>query len=171
MVIRSPNYPLSYPHNLQTEPCQWTVTALPAGRLQCNFTDFDTEEDYDVVSVCEGDSCCPSSVAAEFSGSLLSLPRYTSTAPSLTFRMTSDGILNRRGFALSCSPLATAPVTTPLRTLPPRTEPPPTELPVTTTPSPQTTPPLSTLPLTFPTPITTTDVTGMYINVWHCVRL
>ena len=172
VVIKSPNYPLSYPHNMQTAPCDWTITVPPASRVQCNFTDFDTEEDYDVVSMCEGEACCLSSVVAEFSGTLLSAPHYTSTAPSLTIRMTSDGIVTRRGFSASCSPRASVtmpptapppvitppPVTAPPLTPPPGTTSPPTESPGTTPPHtepPGTTSPLPTIPFTFSPPVTT----------------
>ena len=131
VTITSPNYPGGYPRNLQDGPCQWTISSHSGGSVRCNFIDFATEASYDVVTVCDGQFCCPSSVLATLSGSLSPRPVFRSTSTSLTLSLSTDGTISYRGFRMSCSsvnavttsatppPLSTTPLsTTPLSTTP-----------------------------------------------------
>ncbi|GAA6082922.1 CUB and sushi domain-containing protein 1 [Tachysurus ichikawai] len=47
-VITSPNYPQEYNNNAD---CTWTVLAEPGDTIALVFTDFQLEEDYDVLEV------------------------------------------------------------------------------------------------------------------------
>lgn len=109
VLIQSPEYPQGYPHNLMAAPCLWTVMSSPGDGVVCNFMDFETEANYDVVTVCDGQYCCPTSVLAVLSGSPSSVP-YISIANSLTLQLTSDGIINRRGFIVSCESSGSSPI-------------------------------------------------------------
>ena len=96
----SPNYPQGYPHNLQCTPCQWIITSSLEGEsVHCTFVDFDTEVNYDVVTVCDGGFCCPSSILATLSGGAQSAPVVSSTSSSLTVSLLTDGTVSRRGFS------------------------------------------------------------------------
>lgn len=154
-MIKSPNYPQSYPHNLVTAPCQWTVSSGSGARVQCNFTDFDTEADYDVVTVCDGQFCCPSSVVVVLSGTSRSPPPYMSSGNSLTLQMTTDGIINHRGFSASCYSSGNAPTNT-ISTAPPPS------LPLTTP---------TTITMPVPPPNTGIDITGIVKSFFPLVSI
>lgn len=47
-IITSPNYPQDYNNNAD---CTWTVLAEPGDTIALVFTDFQLEEDYDVLEV------------------------------------------------------------------------------------------------------------------------
>ena len=155
VLLQSPGYPDAYPHNLMTAPCVWTVVSSGSNTVVCTFTDFDTEENYDVVTVCEGD-CCAASILAVLSGSAL-LPTYS--AASLTLQLTSDGTINRRGFSVSCDPAESS-------TIPPvsTTSTPLTSIPLTSTPPVSTTSPIYTTVPTATTSLPVTEITGIYFS-------
>lgn len=172
VVIQSPEYPQRYPHNLITAPCLWTVLSSPGDRIVCNFTDFDTEANYDLVTLCDGRYCCPATTLAVLSGGLPSTP-YSSISNSLTLQMTSDGIINSRGFSVNCSSGNSVPTVSP-PVAPPTTSPIPVTLPPTLA-----TPSTVTVPMTVSstvTPIATditlpsAEVTGIEILVFTSVQ-
>ena len=99
--VQSPQYPTGYPHNLLTAPCLWKVVSSSGDRVACSFLDFDTEANYDVVMLCEGLYCHPTSVLTVLSGAPPPA-QYTSLGNSLTLQLTSDGIISGRGFVVSC---------------------------------------------------------------------
>lgn len=47
-VITSPNYPQEYNNNAD---CTWTVLAEPGDTIALVFSDFQLEEDYDVLEI------------------------------------------------------------------------------------------------------------------------
>ncbi|KAI4880188.1 hypothetical protein NFI96_002476, partial [Prochilodus magdalenae] len=63
-IITSPNYPQEYNNNAD---CTWTVLAEPGDTIALVFTDFQLEEDYDVLEVSgtDGSSQCSSSGVKE----------------------------------------------------------------------------------------------------------
>jgi hypothetical protein len=47
-TIKSPNYPLHYPH---LTDCRWTITVKPGSKVRLLFAFFETQEGADFVSV------------------------------------------------------------------------------------------------------------------------
>ena len=47
-TIKSPNYPLHYPH---LTDCRWTFTVKPGSKVRLLFAFFETQEGADFVSV------------------------------------------------------------------------------------------------------------------------
>jgi hypothetical protein len=81
--------------------------------VQCNFTDFDTEDSYDVLTVCDGVFCCPASVVASVSGSPQTSQVLSSAlSTSLTLSFATDGVINLRGFRAVCTSTSTTPPVT-----------------------------------------------------------
>ncbi len=166
VTLVSPNFPQNYPHNLQS--CQWVLaTPEEGGMVECVFLDFSTEANYDTVTLCDGGSCCPSSVIASLSGDMGNVTPYLSSERNMTIQMTSDGIISQSGFRVSCYSRGNAPPVTstlpPPITVPPITAPPITTSPITTSPittSPITTPPITTHSIITPPPTTDIETTG-----------
>ena len=107
-TIWSPNYPSNYSRHLR---CSWTINAPPRNLVQLNFSNFNTEPGIDTVKVCDGVYCVVNTVIAELSGQLDARRlRYQSTKNAITVELSTDGILNQKGFQASYS-MATAPST------------------------------------------------------------
>ena len=103
MVITSPNFPQNYPNS--SAVCEWTVTSYneTEDAVTCAFTEFETEREYDLVTVCDGLFCCPSSTLAVLSGVVL-FKSYVSSGKVLTIQMVADGSGSGRGFSMTCLP-------------------------------------------------------------------
>ena len=77
--------------------------------VQLNFSDFSTELGIDTVKVCDGVYCVMDTVIAELSGELdAGRLHYRSTKNAITVELSTDGILNQKGFQASYSMLATS---------------------------------------------------------------
>uniref|UniRef100_A0A8C9TSU0 CUB and Sushi multiple domains 2 n=1 Tax=Scleropages formosus TaxID=113540 RepID=A0A8C9TSU0_SCLFO len=89
-VITSPNYPQDYNNNAD---CTWTVLAEPGDTIALVFTDFQLEDDYDVLEISgtEGSS-------QWFTGPNLPSP-VISSKNWLRLHFTSDGNHKLRGFS------------------------------------------------------------------------
>ena len=75
--------------------------------VQLNFSDFSTELGIDTVKVCDGVYCVMDTVIAELSGELdAGRLHYQSTKNAITVELSTDGILNQKGFQASYSMLA-----------------------------------------------------------------
>ena len=109
--------------------------------MQLTFSRFVTEATYDLVNVCEGSVCAPSSRWAQLSGRpSQSNLRYSSVGNVLTVELITDGILEFSGFtATYTTSTSTVTTTTNPPSEPPSGEPPSGEPP--TTPSSTTPPP------------------------------
>uniref|UniRef100_A0A8C1UMN4 CUB and Sushi multiple domains 2 n=1 Tax=Cyprinus carpio TaxID=7962 RepID=A0A8C1UMN4_CYPCA len=88
-VITSPNYPREYNNNAD---CTWTVLAEPGDTIALVFSDFQLEEDYDVLEITgtEGSS--------QFTGPNLPSP-IISSKNWLRLHFTSDGNHKLKGFS------------------------------------------------------------------------
>ncbi|XP_066285823.1 uncharacterized protein [Branchiostoma lanceolatum] len=89
-VILSPGYPEHYGTD---QDCAWVIRGC-GGPVTLSFRFFQTEQDYDFLSVFDDSSDSP---ALEYSGQL-DLPDYTSTSSELSLRFTSDGSVADSGF-------------------------------------------------------------------------
>ena len=122
VLLQSPQYPHGYPPNLDSHPCVWTVQTSSGNSVACTFLDFDTEANYDMVTLCEGRYCYPDSVVHVMSGTLAATS-YSSLGSSLTLQLATDGIISRRGFSVSCiaaeAPPPIVPDPPPVSTVPP----------------------------------------------------
>ena len=106
-TITSPGYPAHYPDGL-LDPCKWTVTtagALAGSQIQCTFRSFKTEVNHDLVSVCDGLTCCPSSILAGLSGTVATPLVYVSSSGAITVELLTDSSNSNQGFTLQCSAL------------------------------------------------------------------
>ena len=75
--------------------------------VQLNFSDFSTELGIDTVKVCDGAYCVMDTVIAELSGELNARRlHYWSTKNTITVELSTDGILNQKGFQASYLMLA-----------------------------------------------------------------
>ena len=109
------------------------------------FSSFVTEATYDLVNVCEGSICAPSSRWAQLSGRPnQSDLRYSSVGNILTVELITDGILEFSGFSATYTTSTSSTTTTitttdqPLTTSePPSSEPPSSETPSSVTPTTQ----------------------------------
>uniref|UniRef100_A0A8B9LZ55 CUB and Sushi multiple domains 2 n=1 Tax=Astyanax mexicanus TaxID=7994 RepID=A0A8B9LZ55_ASTMX len=89
-IITSPNYPQEYNNNAD---CTWTVLAEPGDTIALVFTDFQLEEDYDVLEVSGTDGS-----SQWFTGPNLPSP-IISSKNWLRLHFTTDGNHKLRGFS------------------------------------------------------------------------
>ncbi|CAH1268732.1 CSMD1 [Branchiostoma lanceolatum] len=89
-VILSPGYPEQYGTD---QDCAWVIRGC-GGPVTLSFRFFQTEQDYDFLSVFDDSSDSP---ALEYSGQL-DLQDYNSTSSELALRFTSDGSVADSGF-------------------------------------------------------------------------
>uniref|UniRef100_A0AAR2L905 CUB and Sushi multiple domains 2 n=1 Tax=Pygocentrus nattereri TaxID=42514 RepID=A0AAR2L905_PYGNA len=89
-IITSPNYPQEYNNNAD---CTWTVLAEPGDTISLVFTDFQLEEDYDVLEVSGTDGS-----SQWFTGPNLPSP-IISSKNWLRLHFTTDGNHKLRGFS------------------------------------------------------------------------
>ncbi len=79
--------------------CSWLIQPENGGTVTLNFSSFNTESNYDFVSVYDGTSASATRIG-RFSGT--SIPsELTSTGNALFVRFTSDGSVTRAGWAAS----------------------------------------------------------------------
>uniref|UniRef100_A0A3P8W543 CUB and Sushi multiple domains 2 n=1 Tax=Cynoglossus semilaevis TaxID=244447 RepID=A0A3P8W543_CYNSE len=89
-VITSPNYPAEYNNNAD---CTWTVLAEPGDTIALVFSDFQLEDDYDLLEVSGTDGS-----SQWFTGPNLPSP-IISSKNWLRLHFTSDGNHKLRGFS------------------------------------------------------------------------
>nr|XP_015204236.1 PREDICTED: CUB and sushi domain-containing protein 2 isoform X1 [Lepisosteus oculatus] len=89
-VITSPNYPQEYNNNAD---CTWTVLAEPGDTIALVFSDFQLEDDYDVLEISGTDGS-----SQWFTGPNLPSP-VISSKNWLRLHFTSDGNHRLRGFS------------------------------------------------------------------------
>lgn len=66
--ITTPNYPYFYPNNID---CTWTFVAFqPIGSYAIHFLEFDTQREYDILSIGKGDIGTVDNVMYQLSGVL-----------------------------------------------------------------------------------------------------
>nr|XP_026694942.1 CUB and sushi domain-containing protein 3-like [Ciona intestinalis] len=87
--ITSPNYPNNYPNNAN---CSWRITAPEGMRVQINFASFDTESDYDILTLFNGNR-----LMRRLSGNIINRV-YTSRGNVLFLTFISDSSYVRPGF-------------------------------------------------------------------------
>lgn len=100
-VFTSPNYPKSYPINVQ---CVWTIVTVPGDTIELKFNDFHLENSgttcgYDFVDIRDGSSL-DSPLIGKFCSSKI-IGRISSTGNSLFIRLKSDGTVSEKGFRAS----------------------------------------------------------------------
>ncbi|XP_022112072.1 uncharacterized protein LOC110991164 [Acanthaster planci] len=97
-IITSPNYPGEYDINTT---CTWLITGIPGRRFQMIFDFFETEKNYDLLSVGAGlDPLDPTSLRTAVSGS--SLPSNIVLASDTAWvEFTSDSSTIGNGFSIS----------------------------------------------------------------------
>ena len=100
-VFTSPNYPKSYPINVQ---CVWTIVTVPGDTIELKFNDFHLENSgtacgYDFVDIRDGSSL-DSPLIGKFCSSKIIGP-ISSTGNSLFIRLKSDGTVSEKGFRAS----------------------------------------------------------------------
>ena len=64
-MISSPNYPSAYSDNLH---CLWIVGALEGQEVEFNLTFVQLEEQYDSLTVYDGDCCAEGAVLVRLTG-------------------------------------------------------------------------------------------------------
>lgn len=96
----SPNYPESYPYNIQ---CEWTISTAPGNTIELKFVDFHLENSgacgFDFVDIRDGSSLRSPRIG-KFCSSIIIGP-INSTGNSLFLRLTSDGSVSEKGFNAS----------------------------------------------------------------------
>ncbi|KAJ8020544.1 CUB and sushi domain-containing protein 1 [Holothuria leucospilota] len=99
-LIHTPDYPDDYPSNANIS---WVIQAEEGLVLLASFTDFQTEDEYDVVTVGNGPvPCIEGTVIARFSG--LNIPRDVfSDRNAMWVTFTSNGEENYPGFLATIS--------------------------------------------------------------------
>ena len=81
------------------EDCRWLIAS--AGSISLSFTSFNTESNYDYVTInrCQDSSCSSPDPVARLSGDSVSASStYTSSTGYLQVVFTSDGSVTRSGF-------------------------------------------------------------------------
>ncbi|WP_422089875.1 CUB domain-containing protein [Tenacibaculum ovolyticum] len=88
--------------------CTWLIQPADGGTVTLNFNSFNTEEDYDFVTVYDGESASATQLGS-FSGS--SVPKVvTSTGNSMFVKFTSDGSVNAAGWSANYTSSMSAPL-------------------------------------------------------------
>ena len=90
----SPNYPNNYPDN---QDCSWGITVPSGSRVIVEFSDFNTEANYDKLRIYDGPSAS-SSLLETLTGDLSTPRQVTSTGRSLWFNFRTDRSVSKRGF-------------------------------------------------------------------------
>lgn len=111
-LFTSPNYPISYPVNIQ---CVWKIVTHPTGNVELTFQDFHVENSgdcaYDFVEIRDG-AMIDSPLIGTFCSSMI-IGKIVSTGNALLIRLLSDGSVSEKGFSASWKsvPSSTAPTT------------------------------------------------------------
>ncbi|XP_023687916.2 CUB and sushi domain-containing protein 2 isoform X1 [Paramormyrops kingsleyae] len=92
-TIESPGYPYGYPNYAN---CTWVVLAQDHNRIQLVFQGFALEEDFDILSVYDGQPS-PSNLRTRLTGFQLP-PPIVSSGPRLTLWLLSDYAVSGQGF-------------------------------------------------------------------------
>uniref|UniRef100_A0A672MSN1 CUB and Sushi multiple domains 2 n=1 Tax=Sinocyclocheilus grahami TaxID=75366 RepID=A0A672MSN1_SINGR len=92
-TIESPGYPYGYPNYAN---CTWVIVAQEHNRIQLVFQGFALEEDFDILSVYDGQPS-PTNLRTRLTGFQLPAP-IVSTGPRLTLWLLSDYAVSGQGF-------------------------------------------------------------------------
>ncbi|XP_055074905.1 CUB and sushi domain-containing protein 2 [Misgurnus anguillicaudatus] len=92
-TIESPGYPYGYPNYAN---CTWVIVAQEHNRIQLVFQGFALEEDFDILSVYDGQPS-PGNLRTRLTGFQLPAP-IVSTGPRLTLWLLSDYAVSGQGF-------------------------------------------------------------------------
>lgn len=99
-LFTSPNYPVSYPVNIQ---CVWRIVTKPTGSVELTFQDFHLENsgscEFDFVEIRDG-AMVDSPLIGTFCSSMI-IGKIISTGNSLLVRLTSDSSVSEKGFNAS----------------------------------------------------------------------
>ncbi|XP_036410979.1 CUB and sushi domain-containing protein 2 [Megalops cyprinoides] len=95
-TIESPGYPYGYPNYAN---CTWVISTQDHNRIQLVFQGFALEEDFDILSVYDG-QLSPSNLRTRLTGFQLPAP-IISTGPRLTLWLLSDYAVSGQGFKAS----------------------------------------------------------------------
>uniref|UniRef100_A0A671RXC0 CUB and sushi domain-containing protein 1-like n=1 Tax=Sinocyclocheilus anshuiensis TaxID=1608454 RepID=A0A671RXC0_9TELE len=92
-TVESPGYPYGYPNYAN---CTWVIVAQEHNRIQLVFQGFALEEDFDILSVYDGQPS-PTNLRTRLTGFQLPAP-IVSTGPRLTLWLLSDYAVSGQGF-------------------------------------------------------------------------
>ncbi|XP_026144649.1 CUB and sushi domain-containing protein 2 [Carassius auratus] len=92
-TIESPGFPYGYPNYAN---CTWVIVAQEHNRIQLVFQGFALEEDFDILSVYDGQPS-PTNLRTRLTGFQLPAP-IVSTGPRLTLWLLSDYAVSGQGF-------------------------------------------------------------------------
>ncbi|XP_076819435.1 inter-alpha-trypsin inhibitor heavy chain H3-like isoform X2 [Clavelina lepadiformis] len=93
----SQNYPRNYPNNASTV---WMITSSTSDQVELKLLGFDTEKDFDIVQIRDGDSL-ESMLLATFHGREVDTNSIVSSRRKLLVSFTTDGSVSYRGFNIS----------------------------------------------------------------------
>ncbi|EFX72252.1 hypothetical protein DAPPUDRAFT_59268, partial [Daphnia pulex] len=93
-TIKSPNYPMPYPH---LTDCRWTIRVKPGSKVRLLFAFFETQQGVDFISVYDGPTVNEKLLMTE-SGSVPTPFVVNSSTNQVLVRFTSDGDTSLSGF-------------------------------------------------------------------------
>ncbi|XP_019613468.1 PREDICTED: dorsal-ventral patterning tolloid-like protein 1, partial [Branchiostoma belcheri] len=92
--VTSPNYPSNYGRK---ENCEWSITVPEGSIIILTFDSFDTERNYDFLSIYDGASDNAAEIK-RLTGDQSQIIPIISTSNTMFLRFTSDLWVSRQGF-------------------------------------------------------------------------